>query len=122
MSTVTNKNTFIEDKDIIVLIKECKAFLDEKKAENIIALDLHKIHSYLDYFVLCTANSRLHCRSLAREVIRFLEGTPLKLRKNPDMDSEWIILDYSAVVIHIFTQEYREYYNLERLWADAAYV
>jgi ribosome-associated protein len=109
---VRNSNSTVK------VIKECKEFLDEKKAEDIIALDLMKVNSYLDYFVIVTASSRLHCRALASELQDFLRGK-LMLRYMPEIDTGWVVLDYNEVIFHIFIQEQREYYNLEKLWADA---
>jgi len=104
--------------ETIALIRQCKSFLDEKKAEKIVALDLMKVNSYLDYFVIATANSRLHARALAAELQNFLRGR-LVLRYMPEIDTGWVVLDYNEVIFHLFLQEEREYYNLEKLWADA---
>lgn len=102
----------------INLIRDCKSLLEEKKADNVVALDLMDVNSYLDYFVIATANSRLHSRSLAAELQNFLRGK-LVLRYMPEIDTGWIVLDYNEVIFHLFLQEEREYYNLEKLWADA---
>lgn len=105
----------------ISLLRECKAFLVDKKADNVVALDLMQVNSYLDYFIIATANSRLHARALASELQIFLRGR-LVLRYMPEIDTGWVVLDYNEVIFHIFLQEEREYYNLEKLWADAVLI
>ena len=104
--------------ETVALIRQCKLFLEEKKAENVVALDLMQVNSYLDYFVIASANSRLHARALAAELQTFLRSK-LLLRHMPEIDTGWVVLDYNEVIFHIFLNEEREYYNLEKLWADA---
>jgi len=107
------------DKVIIDLGKKCLSFLDEKKAENPVFMDLRKINTYLDFFIIATGNSKIHCRALARDLERFAIAEGLKMYGNPDYNSEWIIIDFGEIIAHIFTDEMRSYYQLERLWADA---
>ena len=107
------------DKAIIELGKKCLAFLDEKKAENPVFMDLRKVNTYLDFFLIATGNSKIHCRALARDLERFAIAEGLKMNGNPDYNSEWIIIDFGEIIAHIFTDEMRSYYQLERLWADA---
>lgn len=107
------------DKAIIELGKRCLVFLDEKKAENTVFMDLRKVNTYLDFFLIATGNSKIHCRALARELERFAISEGLKMNGNPDYNSEWIIIDFGEIIAHIFTDEMRSYYQLERLWADA---
>ena len=97
----------------------CARLLDEKKASDIIIMDLKNINSYLDYFIISTGNSFIHCRSLGREIQKFLKTIGYKEWTKSKLDSEWILLDYNEVVIHIFTKAMRDYYQLEKLWADA---
>lgn len=112
----------ISEEDIVSIAKDCARLLDEKKAKDIILLNLMKINSYLDYFLICTANSHIHCRSLAKEAQKFFHESGIHERSKSNLDSDWIVLDYNEIVIHIFTQEMREYYQLERLWADAGLI
>lgn len=107
------------DKSIIELGKRCLNFLDEKKAENTVFMDLRRINTYLDYFLIATGNSKIHCRALARDLERFAISEGLKMYGTPDYNSEWIIIDFGDIIAHIFTDEMRSYYQLERLWADA---
>lgn len=117
MDQMTQNKTHTQN-DTVELIRQCKQFLEEKKAENVVALDLMQVNSYLDYFVIASANSRLHARSLAAELQSFLR-TKMMLRHMPEIDTGWVVLDYNEVIFHIFLTEEREYYNLEKLWADA---
>jgi ribosome-associated protein len=109
----------LKEKEIVDLAKSCARLLDEKKARDTVIVNLMKIHSYLDYFVISTANSLIHCRSLAREVRELFKNAGLNERSRTQAESAWIGLDYSEIVVHIFTKEMRDYYQLEKLWADA---
>jgi ribosome-associated protein len=93
--------------------------LEEKKGTDIVIMDLRGVNGYLDYFLITTGNSRVHCRALARELERFVNTQDLSQRNKPDYESGWIILDFNELIVHIFTQEMREYYQLEKLWGDA---
>ncbi len=104
------------------IAKECALLLDSKKAEEIVLMDLRNINSYFDLFIITTGNSFMHCRSLARELQKFLKNKNIQQRNNPNMESGWIILDYDEIIIHVFTRELRDYYQLEKLWADATVI
>jgi ribosome-associated protein len=96
--------------------------LDEKKGRNIVCLDLSGIHSYLEYFIIATGDSRLHLRALARDLTMVLENEGYGKRNVPSDESGWIVLDYGAVFVHLFLEEERSYFNLEKLWADAELI
>ena len=108
-----------ENINIIEIAQGCIEVLSDKKVKDYIFLDLRKINSYLDYFLIATGNSIIHCKSLARGLQKYLVSTDLKERSKPDLNSEWIILDYNDIIIHIFTERMRDYYQLEKIWADA---
>ena len=93
--------------------------LNEKKGCDIVALDLRRVNSYLEFFIIATGNSRIHCRALAREIESFADVRGVRCRNKPDYESEWVVLDFDEIVIHIFTKEVRDYYQLEKLWRDA---
>lgn len=109
----------VTDALLIKYAIELGALLEEKKAEKITLLDLRKVNSFLDYFVICTGNSHAHLRSMSKEIQRFFSGKGIKLRGLSDLSEEWIILDYSEIVIHLFSAEARGYYDLDKLWSDA---
>lgn len=95
----------------------------DKKAENIRILDLRKISSFADYFVICTGTSEPHLKAIAseiREKLREKFGSSAHADGFPA--SQWVVLDYSGVIIHIFQPDKRSFYDLESLWRDAAEV
>lgn len=98
------------------------ALLD-KKAQNVIALDLSTIEgTIVPYFIICSADSTVHVRALSENVeedsVKKLQRKPI--RRQGMENSLWIILDYGDVMIHIMETQTREFYQLERLWADAS--
>ncbi len=101
---------------------DCIQILEEKKALDIVLLDIRDVNSYLDFFIIATGNSHIHCKTLVREVDEHLRSMGMKKINNPDLESGWLILDYGSLTVHIFTQEKREFYQLERLWADGTRV
>ncbi len=95
--------------------------LVEKKAEEVTIMDVHKLTTLTDKFVVCHATSDVQIKALANNV---LEATKKQLGeavwKEEGRDSRrWVILDYVNVVVHIFKKELRDYYALERMWNDA---
>jgi ribosome-associated protein len=109
----------ITDALLIKYSKSLRSLLDEKKGENISLLDLRKVNSFLDYFIICTGTSPAHLRSMAKDVQRFFADKDIKLRGMSDLSSDWVVLDYSEIVIHLFSLEARGYYDLDKLWSDA---
>ncbi len=109
----------LTDSDLIEMLRKSALLLSDKKGLDVVMMDLREVNSYLDYFLIVTGNSRIHCRALAREMERFIHSQGLRQRNRPDYESGWIILDFSEVIVHVFTSEMREYYQLERLWGDA---
>jgi len=116
------KNKIISEEDIQAIAREAAQILDEKKAQEIVLLDLRNVNSYLNYFLIATGNSLIHCRSLARELQKYMYTKSYKERSRSKLDSGWIILDYNELIIHIFTEDLRYYYQLEKLWADAEHM
>ena len=97
--------------------------LDEKKGMNIKLLKIDQISSLAEYFLICTGTSNTHVKTLcdyAEYAMEQLEE-PL-LGREGHRGNSWELLDYGAVVIHVFTEEARQFYKLERLWADAEQV
>ena len=97
--------------------------LDAKKGMNIKLLKIDEISSLADYFLICTGTSNTHVKTLCDYAEYTLEqlGEPL-LGREGHRGNSWELLDYGAVVVHVFTEEAREFYSLERLWADAEEV
>lgn len=96
--------------------------LQEKKGHEIVCLDLRQLKtSITDMFVVCHGDSTTQVDALARsaEEIIYKETGENPVYKEGSENSQWILLDYINVVIHIFQREFRDYYGIERLWADA---
>ena len=92
----------------------------EKKAQDLVALDVHEVSSVADTFVLVTGTSDRHTRSIADailEAVRTSGEKPLGVEGYDE--GRWVLIDLNEVVVHIFQEEVREYYDLERLWSDA---
>ena len=103
------------------LLKLCEEIAYDRKAENIIRLDLSDMSAVSEYFVLCTATSEPHVRAVAdriqRGVLEKLKVKPVHVDGSPE--SGWIIVDFGNVMIHVMTAESRQLYQLEELWNDA---
>ena len=93
---------------------------EERRARNVIALDLRELTTLCDYFVICHGQSRAHVRAIAQELGEFVkrEKIPL-LHREGSHETQWIILDCGDVIVHVFGEETRGFYDLEGLWSDA---
>ena len=97
----------------------CKAASD-KKARDIVTMDMRGLMSSTDYFVICSANTATQVRAIADNIEEKLEEAGISFsHKEGYREGEWVLLDYGDAVAHVFQQESREYYALERLWGDA---
>lgn len=103
------------------LAQLCRELADNKKAENIVVLDLRKIPGITDFMVICSGTSEPHLRAIDEEITR-------KLRDDHDVcpravdgtrNSGWIVMDFVDVLVHVMKPDARERYNLEALWNDA---
>ena len=102
----------------------CRKLADKKKAENLVVLDVRKISSVTDYFVIVTGTSEPHLRAIVEEISRELrEQHDVKPRAiDGDTSAAWQVLDYFDVIVHVMRTEARERYDLENLWGDAPRV
>ncbi len=92
----------------------------EKKALDIKILDLRKISNISDYFVVCSAKVDVHLKAIADNIVEELGKKGVRIWHNEGFPpGRWVILDYVDVVVHIFLEEARKFYNLEGLWGDA---
>ena len=97
--------------------------LDEKKGMDIKLLKIDKVSSLADYFLICTGTSNTHVKTLCDYAEYALEQAgETMLGREGHRGNSWELLDYGTIVVHVFTQEAREFYGLERLWADAENV
>jgi ribosome-associated protein len=91
----------------------------EKKAEDAIALDLRKVAAFTDGFVICTGAQRRQTQAICDAILERLHAEGEKANHIEGYDrGEWILLDLSDVIVHVFTPETRSFYGLERLWGD----
>lgn len=105
------------------LAKKAAGILDNKKGLRINIIKIEDISSLADYFVIANGTSSTHVRSLADELEEKLkEAGAVPARIEGYRSNSWILLDYGSVVIHVFTQEARDFYDLDRLWADGEHL
>lgn len=94
--------------------------LDAKKGIDIKLLRINEVSTLADYFLICTGTSNTHVKTLCDYAEYTLEqlGEPM-LGREGHRGNTWELLDFGSIVVHVFTEEAREFYDLERLWADA---
>jgi ribosome-associated protein len=99
----------------------CRELAENKKAENIVILDVHEISSITDYFVIASGTSEPHLRAISDEIDEKLrEEHQLRARAvDGTLQTGWLVLDYFDVIVHLMRNDVREHYNLEGLWGDA---
>ena len=105
------------------LLAQCVAAAQDKKGRDIVSMKMSGLTLICDYFLLVTAANNRQAQSICDQIEQDLkaEGQP-PLRIEGYRDSRWILLDLGAVVVHIFQEEEREFYDLENLWAEAERV
>jgi ribosome-associated protein len=96
----------------------------DKQAEDVVILDVHELIVITDHFVICTGGSDRQVKTIVEAIEKALrEELGVKpVRREGEGEATWILLDYVDVVVHVFAEEARDYYDLERLWADAPRV
>ena len=100
--------------------KHALSALSDKKAKDVKMLRTYEVTTLADYFIIATATSSTHLKTLSDEVEKQLkESGENQLRREGHRTGEWILLDYGCVIVHLFMQETREFYTLERIWSDA---
>ena len=100
----------------IALAKKIMTILEEKKATDILALDISEISTLADYFILASAENVRQLDALEDAVE---EDVRLEVNKEGESSSGWILMDYRDIVVHLFTKEQRAFYDLEKIWSDA---
>ena len=106
------------------LAQLCREFADNKKAENIVILDVRKLSSVTDFFVITSGTSEPHLRAIVEEITGQLrdEHGLRPLRRDGTVHGAWVVLDFFDVIVHVMRADVRERYDLESLWGDAARV
>ena len=102
------------------VVKVAAKALSDKKGKDIKVLKTDKLTTLCDYFVICTGTSSTHIKSLTDELDKQMSeaGEP-PLRREGFRSGNWVLLDFGCVVAHVFTEDARDFYKLERLWSDA---
>lgn len=96
---------------------------EDKQADEIVLLDIRKLSTIADYFVICSGDNDRQLRAIYEHIDETIKGEfGADPRIEGTTDTGWIILDYGDIVVHIFSSDQREYYRLERLWSKAAPV
>jgi len=106
------------------LAELCREYADNKKAENIVLLDVRDLSSVTDFFVIASGTSEPHLRAIVAEITdRLREEHDLRpMRQDGSMQGAWVVLDFFDVIVHVMRPDARERYDLEGLWGDAARV
>ena len=106
------------------LSRDIARLLDQKLGEDIVCLDMRELVTYTDYLVICTARNERQAEAIADEVHLRLKHDNSLLPVNPDRSGDvgWTVLDYLDCVLHIFTEEARQRYDLEDLWHEAPHL
>ena len=99
------------------LATQIAQFALDKKAELILSFDVKKLTSITDYFVICSADTDIQVKAIADSIRKNTDHKPIRIEGYIQLN--WVLLDYIDVIAHIFRTTERNYYNLERLWADA---
>ena len=106
--------------DTKALATKIAAAASDKKAQDILLLNMEGLSPVTDYYVICSASNTTLVRTIADNIEDKLgEAGAFPTHKEGYQDSRWVLLDYGDVVAHIFLEEERDFYNLEQLWADA---
>ncbi|MGP4071453.1 ribosome silencing factor [Piscibacillus sp. B03] len=93
---------------------------DDKRAENIVALDMKEVSLIADYFLICHGTNERQVDAISKGIKDAVEEQGYHVKKIEGRDqSRWVLVDLEHVVVHIFHKDEREYYNLEKLWGDA---
>jgi len=121
---VTKKQSTVEEINARELALRCREVAEEKKAEDIVILDMRKLTSVTDYFVIATGTSEPHLRALIEELTERIEAEfGIRPRAvDGTLKANWVVLDYLDVIVHLMRAEMREKYGLEILWGDAPRV
>lgn len=105
----------LDNKNIEVILQAC----DNKKAYNFVVLDVSKISSITDYFIICSGNNEKQTVAIAEEIISKTQKEGIEIYHKEGFDTgRWILLETDNIIVHIFHRDEREIYDLESLWYD----
>lgn len=114
----------MEEKDDLELLERMTSFLEEKKGEDILILEVKNITLVCNYFIIVTGKNPNHIQALTDGLVEKLneEKNIKPYNYEGKKKGEWVLLDYGSIVVHVFGDEARKFYNLERLWGEAKEV
>jgi ribosome-associated protein len=111
------------DAQIFDAVKTAAAAADDKKAKDLLVLRVAEITSFTDYFVICSGSSVRQVQAIADAVTEQLKAIGQRpMHTEGKATGEWVLIDYGTFVVHVFTEDSRRFYDLERLWRDAEKV
>ena len=117
--TETNATTD-QPVDVEQLLENIRHSLDAKKARDVVTIDVRGLSGVTDFMIIASGSSAPHLKALINEVQKSLKAAGVQAyRRNDDHEAGWMLLDYVDVVVHIFEDDVREFYDLESIWPDA---
>lgn len=109
-----------QDLEGMELARICSRIAIDNKAEDVVALDVRKMSSFSDYFVIMSGRSTRHVQALAEGLENELRSKRIKTSRAEGLqEGHWVLLDFGDVIVHVFYHEQRDFYDLEGLWHDA---
>ncbi len=115
---IVSGRKYVESKEFAIIAAEAAG---DKKAEDVLAIDVAELLVVTDYFVIATGRTNIQVKAIADEVEEQLRvrGGVKPIGREGVTEAKWVLLDYGDIVVHIFQPEEREFYRLEKLWSDA---
>ena len=105
------------------LINEIKSTLEDKFAKEIVMLNISEVSTLGDYFIIATGKNPNQIQAISQAVAEYLLKNNIIIKHHEGgYDTGWVLLDYGNIIIHIFDEEARQFYNLERIWSDAKVI
>ncbi len=105
------------------LAKDCALIASKKKARRIVVLDMRKMTPFIEYCVVCSGRTNVHVSSIAQDIIYELKKKKVLPAHREGINlAQWILLDYSGVMVHVFKDDTRKYYKVEEMWSSAKKV
>ncbi|WP_164668548.1 ribosome silencing factor [Virgibacillus doumboii] len=105
------------------IVQKAATACDDKRAEDIVALDMQDVSLMADYFLICHGSNERQVQAIARSIKESMEEQDIDVRRMEGYEqARWVLVDLGDIVCHIFHKDERSYYNLERLWGDASRV
>ena len=112
-------DTKVNTKTTLEKAKEIVRLMEDGKGKNVVLIDVSKLNSWTDYFVIVTVNSSAHWQGLYKDVKDYIKNNDLEIhltnRKTPDGD-DWNLIDLGTIVVHLMSEDARKFYDLEKLW------